>query len=174
FGHARERHERPVPTMEGGFAVASFVCGLAVYGPRFWREGVFRLEPSEPVPFLECPLTLEHAYGGKQLWDGIEVPYTANPQGKGYYLDEGAARYQPLPNLEDPRAPIRKWNDQPVPVGVGLCPRSFGPRVQRSVEIDAAGAIRRIAPSFFNDAFPDCVAPRVEPGTPAEVWGVHP
>jgi hypothetical protein len=174
LGSARAPGGRPRPLVEVRVALGRFVTGVDVYGERVWAAGLGR-EPTAtaPVPFVERPLTLAHAYGGKGEWDGLEVPYVPNPDGKGYYREVKDAIHRPLPNLEDPRRPIRSWKDSPDPVGTGLCPRAFGPRIQRSVDVDARGRLTRIKPTFFNDAFPDFIAPRIEPGDRFSASGVH-
>lgn len=165
FGSARAPRGIPTPKVEVRIGLGRFAAGVDVYGERVWAAG-FGFEPkaTAPVPFVERPLDLAHAYGGKQSWDGLEVPYVSNPDGKGYYIEAKNAINQPLPNIENPRQPIRSWRETPDPAGVGLCPSTFGPRVQRSVELDHRHRITRLKPTFFNAAFPDLVAPAVEPG----------
>lgn len=166
---------RPQPRIEVRVGLGSFVTGVDAYGERVWSAGFGREpSPTSPVPFVERPLTLAHAYGGKQEWDGLDVPFVANPEGKGYYMEVKQAIDHPLPNLEDPKRPIQSWRDQPDPVGTGLCPRTFGPRVKRSVKHDERGRITRLEPTFFNDAFPDFVAPGIQPGDRFTARGVHP
>ncbi|HEY0133290.1 MAG TPA: DUF2169 domain-containing protein, partial [Nannocystis sp.] len=90
------------------------------------------------------------------------------------YIEESRARAKPLPNLEDPRAPIQRWDDRPEPVGTGACAQNFGPRVRHGVEVDeATNTIRRITPQFFNDAFPGMIAPAVAQGDRVVVRGVR-
>lgn len=175
FGSARAPGGRPRPRIEVRVGLGSFTTGVDVYGERVWSAGFGREPtPTPPVPFVERELSLANAYGGKQEWDGLEVPFVSNPTGKGFYSDAKRAIEQPLPNLEDPKHPIQKWKDQPDPVGTGLCPRAFGPRLQRSIDHDERGRITRIKPLFFNDAFPDFVAPGVAPGDRFVAAGVHP
>ena len=52
------------------------------------------------MPFTEMPLTLEHAYGGKDEWDGLAVGYPANDRGKGFFVTED--------NAKGARCPISK------------------------------------------------------------------
>jgi hypothetical protein len=174
FGSARALGGRPRPRIDVRVALGSFATGVDVYGERVWAAGFGREpSPTAPVPFVERPLTLANAFGGKQQWDGLEVPFVSNPEGKGYYTEVKQAIDRPLPNLEDPKRPIQSWKDQPDPVATGLCPHAFGPRLQRSVEHDERGRITRIKPLFFNHAFPDFVAPGVAPGDRFVATGVH-
>ncbi len=174
FGSARAPGGSPTAKVEVRFQVGDFVGGVDVYGERLWTRGFGTgLRATAPASFVECPLTLAYAYGGKQVWDGLEVPYVSNPEGKGFYTEAANARDQPLPNIEDPRRPIKEWSDQPDPAGVGFCPRGFGPRVQRSVSFDERGMLNELRSGFFNEAFPDMVAPEVTPRTVCRVYGVR-
>jgi hypothetical protein len=174
FGSARAPGGRATPKVEVRFSVGDVVVGVDVYGERLWTSGFgTQLRPSAPAAFVERPLSLAYAYGGTQPWDGLEVPFMSNPEGKGFYTEAANARGQPLPNIEDPRRPIQAWSDQPDPVGVGLCPRGFGPRVQRSVSFDERGLLNELRPSFFNEAFPDMVVSEVTSGAVCRVYGVR-
>ncbi|MCY1059377.1 DUF2169 domain-containing protein [Nannocystis sp. SCPEA4] len=175
FGAARSEGGRAVPRIDVGVQVGrTWRSELVAWGERVWRTGVTGLVPSAPEPVSAVPLTLAHAYGGADEWDGLEVAYPDNPEGRGFYLERSRAHGRLLPNLEDPAAPIRAWDDRPEPVGTGTCPQHFGPRVRRGLDIDATtGAVRQIKPAFFNDAFPKMIAPRALPGDRVEVRGVR-
>jgi hypothetical protein len=174
IGSARAPGGQPTPRVEVRVALGEFVGGVDVYGERVWRRGFTgELVATDPVPFVARPLTLEFAYGGKQLWDQLEVPFPSNSAGKGFYLDEAAAIEQPLPNIEDPRRPIQRVGDQPDPVGVGFCPLGFGPTLRRSVEFTKTGHIDKLHATLWNQAFPDMIAPAVAEGTRCSLFGVH-
>jgi hypothetical protein len=175
FGAARAAKGRPVACIAVTVEVGSrWRSTLHAWGDRTWRRGLAGLVPGEAEPVREVPLTLARAYGGSDEWDGIQVAYVDNPAGRGFYLEEGRARGRPLPNLEDPEAPVRRWDDRPEPVGTGSCVENFGPRVRRGLELDAeTNKIRRIRPSFFNDAFPGMIAPGVAGGEAVVVHGVR-
>jgi hypothetical protein len=175
FGHARAPGGRPVPSMDVTVRVGAFERALTVFGDRTWTRTPGRqdLAPSRPVPFVEMPLSLERAYGGMAEWDGLAVPFLDNPAGKGFYLEAEQAVNHALPNLEDPRSPIRRWNDQPSPVGLGACPLAHSGRFRAGTTFDDEGVLTRLDGRFFNAAFPEMVAPPVEPGTEVMVEGVH-
>jgi hypothetical protein len=118
------------------------------------------------------PLTIQNAYGGKVHWDGLEIPFPENPEGKGFCFEEKDAVDLPLPNLEDPSRMIKTWEDRPAPVGVGLCPPFFGPRMRDSVVFSKEGALTKLRPTLFNAAFPAMVAPSVEPEDTLAIEGV--
>lgn len=80
---------------------------LHAIGERFWGDGGVA---TAPVPFQRMPLGWENAYGGP----GFEQ----NPLGKGASPLPGKA-LRPLPNVEDPRRPIRSPRDRPPPIGFG-------------------------------------------------------
>jgi hypothetical protein len=161
FGSARHPGGRAAPRGEVTVEVGDkFRHKIAVFGDRIWEKKQGRLLPSEPKPFTAIPLTLAHAFGGKDLWDELPIPYQDNPDGKGYYLEEANAVGKPLPNLENPGALVQRWNDQPEPVGVGVAPPGFGPRLKRSIELDPkTGLIAKLHATFFNAAFPSMVIP---------------
>lgn len=169
FGAARPPGGRAAPWVEVSVEVGkAFRQVLWVFGPRRWVRTHRGLEQTEPTPFEAIPLTLEHAFGGTDSWDGLEVPFPANPQGTGFYLTEESAENGLLPCIEDPDARIAAWEDRPEPKGIGATSMAFGPRVQRSVRFDeGSGRLSELKPTFFNSAFPDMVVPTPEPGEPA-------
>ena len=176
FGSARapkgKRLRRVDVTVEVGEA---FRHTIAVFGNRTWQRRDRTLVPSEPEPITEVPLTIVNAFGGKDEWDELQVPFPSNPEGKGFFVSEEGAEGKPLPNIENPSALIQRWSDQPEPVGVGLPPPMFGPRVDRAIDVDAeSGAIRKIRGMFFNAAFPAMIVPHAEavPGARVRVSGV--
>lgn len=161
FGCARPERA-PAPSVDVSIEIAGvFKSVIRVFGRRKWLKRKGRLVMSPPEPFIEIPLTLANAYGGKDLWDGLEVPFPANPSGKGFFLEEAHAEGGELPHIEDPSRLISAWDDRPDPVGVAPCGMAFGPRLASSVVVDEnTGGIVEIKPTLFNAAFPAMVAPR--------------
>ncbi len=173
LGSARAPGGRPVPKVEVRAVCGDWVGGVDVHGERCWAPGFSgQLAPTAAVPFIERPLTLDFAFGGVTEWDGLESPHPANPKGRGFYFAREQAETSPLANIEDPRHPVLTWDQRPEPVGVGFCPREFGPRAAHSVEFDERGVIRKLHKTFFNDAFPAMIAPSAEPGRRVALWGV--
>jgi hypothetical protein len=152
--------------------LGTFQGHLWVYGDRRWEEGGRGLVQSPPARFESMPLTLERAFGGKCPWDGLEVPFPDNPDGRGFYLDQESAVGGLLPNIEDPAAPISSWEDRPSPVGVGPCPFAHGTRLENMV-FDERGLLREIRPRFFNAAFPGMIADSAQPGDVLTIHGVR-
>jgi hypothetical protein len=172
FGHARPPGGGEAKQLEVSIELGEFRRRILVFGDRVWERHGAHVEPSPPKPFRALPLTVEHAFGGKAPWDGLEVPFADNVVGKGFYLEEEQAVDQPLPNLEDPEHLIRKWDDRPDPVGVRPCPMANGKRLRLGVEFDENGALKKIRPRLFNAAYPEMVAARVQPGDRCRLVGM--
>lgn len=151
---------------------------IRVVGDRRWVRAGPDLVPSEPEPFESIPLTWERAYGGTCPALVGQMPFHANPRGRGFYVDAESAEGGPLPNLEDPDAPVRKWDDQPEPRSTAPCPQEFSLRALNSAEFDTSvqpPRLERIKPSYFNNANPRLIlrdAP--PPGSEVAVSGVRP
>ena len=178
FGAAYADAGREVEQLEVKATVgAKFQHRIQVFGDRFWQKQGGKFKATAPKPFREMPLAFSHAYGGKDVWDELEIAYPDNPDGKGYVYEAETAEGKPLPNLEDPDRLIRDWSDRPDPVGTGACSMGFSPRLKNGVEVHSepiAPGIKKINPVLFNAAFPGMVVPEVQPGDPVAVSGVSP
>ncbi len=173
FGHARA--PRSIKTTQGEVMIEvgeSFKRRIAVFGDRVWVKQGRRLVPSEPRPFEEIPLTPQFAFGGKDEWDELDIPFAPNPDGRGFFLEQDRAEGQPLPNLEDPDRLIRNWDDQPDPVGTVPCSMQNPLRVKNGMEVDDQGNLQTLKPVLFNAAYPNMIVDRVAPGDPIRVSGV--
>jgi hypothetical protein len=153
---------------------------------------------SDPVPFTTMDLRYERAYGGIDVYSDKKTsyPYPRNPLGRGFiveYTKEGIENLE-LPNLEDPNdllTPDRlcvseysRWQDQPMPAGLGWFPKYWRPRAElagimpadRPVEQELRKAYSAFLPAtqrpnymkngirdmdfrFFNGASPGLVMP---------------
>jgi len=151
---------------------------IDVYGERRWVLSGGKLVASQPEPFESMPLTWERAYGGKANVQTGEFPYHANPFGRGFYCDEEDARDGLLPNLEDPENPVKKWEDQPIPVGVAPMSRESSLRIMNAIELDLEQQlpkIKKIKPSYYNNANPALILPEPPaPGTLVSASSVRP
>jgi hypothetical protein len=172
FGHARSPGRRPVTQLAVTVEIGHFRHEVAVIGERAWLPRTKSVVMSAPKPFVEMPLIMANAYGGTAEWDGLKVPFADNPAGKGFILDEEGAPGQRLPNIENPRALITRWDDRPTPVGVGVCPPAFSGRLRAGITFSPRGIMKEIHARLFNAAFPEMVAPDVRPGLPVRVMGV--
>jgi hypothetical protein len=173
FGHARSFQGRLVDQAEVTVQVgSSFQRRIAVFGDRVWERQGGRLVPGRAKPFRALPLTPRLAFGGKDEWDELEIPFPANPDGSGFYLEEERALGKALPNIEDPDNLIRHWDDRPEPICVVPCALQNPLRVQNGLEVDARGELRRLKPTLFNAAYPRMIVARVLPGDRVGVSGM--
>lgn len=145
---------------------------LLILGDRTWERGPQGLTPSAPQPFTRMPLTYAHAFGGKVVSEYGEMAWPANPAGKGYCLNEAAAG-TPLPNIEDPRAPIRRWDDRPDPVGVAPYPSEWYLRQQKVTELRLEDNQLVIHPErgMFDRAHPRLSGQTVQAGDEIDISG---
>jgi hypothetical protein len=174
FGSAVSPGENPSTSMTVTIAVGpAHQHTLQIYGDRYWDRHNGELKATAPAPFVRIPLTFANAYGGKDVWDELAMPFPANPAGKGYIFAEETGEGKPLPNIEDPRHPIRAWNDAPEPVGTAVAGMMFGPKLPKVIRLDpSTGRIRSISPLLYNTAFPDLIVRDVRPGASVVVSGV--
>lgn len=131
-GHAQAR--RPMPALDVSLAAGRLRKVVRVLGDRVWHRGLGGIEPSSPAPFERMPLVWERAFGGADTSDPDPAKHDCerrNPVGRGFGAAGHGARIDgsPLPNLEDPRAPIEAPGDRPAPAGFGFIGRSWLPRV---------------------------------------------
>ena len=146
---------------------------IVVFGNRVWGKSILGMDISTPEPFTQMPLTLENAFGGKAEWDGLAVPFGNNPYGKGYnYLKEDFIG-KPLPNIENPEKLIKKWTDQPDPVGVACLPSLCELHARNNMVIKD-GKIVKANARFFNTAFPAMIADEVQENDTIGISGMSP
>jgi hypothetical protein len=92
---------------------------VRVFGDRHWRlSAVSSVVPSSSKPFTRMPMTWERSFGGQDPDDPGAVDLR-NPVGRGVRKQVSALEGQPVPNFEDPRAPIKDPLKGPVPIGLG-------------------------------------------------------
>ena len=136
LGHAYAPRERPCSALTAALTVGKVRREILVFGDRSWapnRKACFRL-----TPFTKMPLTYSRAYGGTlpinlDRESVFDLSDTCNKHGLGFdaermarelgtmlkapsgYPALPAGYMRCLPNLEDPRAPITRWEDAPLP-----------------------------------------------------------
>ena len=177
--HAREAF--------AGLRVGSVETHVVAFGTRVWRRGAFGgVTPSAPLPFDRVAMTWENAYGGMTNeaarvveMDGEEafVPeyesgFPLNFDGKGFYTDESRAVDQPLPQLEDPKKLVRRWDERPDPVCFAPYPLWGGMRAEFMVkdkQIDMSGV-----PKLGSRAAPRTTFDEIAPGTEIILGGMRP
>lgn len=170
-GHAypdrlRARH------VDVGFQVGPIKKAVRVFGDRRWISSMGFERVSEPASFERIPLQWERAFGGWDRTSGDPSEHRVekrNPVGVGFRDNVLGVRMEgtPLPNLEDPRVPIRNPADKPSPVGFGFTGPHWEPRVRYAGTYDEAWQKSRmpLLPEdfdrrFFNAAPPDQITPR--------------
>lgn len=176
-----------VPVLDVSLSVAERRKDLRVFGNRQWRAGFGSLSMSPPEPFESMPITYERAYGGVHVVDPQKPEVLAeerNPVGVGFLgkRDSRALAGQPLPNIEDPKAPIRNPGDAVSPAGFGFIAPSWLPRRSFAGTYDEAWQKGRAPylpadfnPRFFNAAHPDLVFDRhLRGGEPVQVLNASP
>lgn len=116
LGKAHAPARRPVQSVQCSVRVGQFERTFHVVGDRVWQRNGRDIVASQPEPFVEMPVTWERAFGGAaRVAESGTVPHPYNPLGKGFVLEEDHAEGVPLPNVEDPSAPLRAWFETPVP-----------------------------------------------------------
>ncbi|MFO0888044.1 MAG: DUF2169 domain-containing protein [Isosphaeraceae bacterium] len=183
-GHARPPDRRPVKEMTVRLEVGPCKKEVLVIGDRTWGGGILGLGASAPRAFDAMPLVYERSFGGnlpKEAGRNAEME-PRNPVGRGLYRDASEAEGQPLPNLEDPKRPVRSWSDRPAPVGFGAVFRAWQPRVALAGTYDSRWLEERcplwpldLDLRHFQGAAPGLVAtPYLKGGEPVRIEGVSP
>jgi hypothetical protein len=172
FGSAKAIKNQPTKKMDVRLKLPNKVdYKLSVFGDRVWEAGLGGLRISDPIPFTEIPLTLSNAYGGFGEWDKLKFGYPGNPEGKGFFWKKEDAIGKQLPNIEDPKNLISKWNDRPQPAGLTSIPLCVQ-RIKESAQFDEEGTLIKLTPLFYNAAFPELVVKEIDPGEVITVEGV--
>ena len=174
------------PSVDVEFQVGPLRKIVRVFGDRRWIRSLGAPIMTRPQPFERVPLLYERAYGSWDRSDPDPEKHSCeprNPVGLGYRSrgtvpEEGV----PVPNLEDPRSPIKSPGDRPHPAAFGFVAPSWQPRLRWAGTYDERWSEARmpLLPSdfdrrFFSSAHPDLVAPRgLEGDEPVLVSGASP
>jgi hypothetical protein len=130
---------------------------------------------TDPQPFERMELRYERAYGGIDVFSDktTTYPYPRNPVGRGFAVANSPDRIEnlPLPNLEDPAAPLwpqqlcieayDRWEQQPLPAGFGWLGKTWYPRAQlagilpgdRATEQEMRQAYAKLVPEDQREAY---------------------
>ncbi|MGJ8667117.1 MAG: DUF2169 domain-containing protein [Patiriisocius sp.] len=173
FGHARAPKGQTITQTDVAVYINDKkIHAVKVFGNRTWKSILGLLSISAAEPFTSIPLTLENAFGGTTTWDGLELPYPANPYGKGYYFKKENALGNPLPNIEDIDDPITKWKSWKDPAGLCSCP-ILPLKAKHHLELEENNRkIKKVKDSFFNSSFPQMIVDRINPGNTVKVTNV--
>ena len=177
-GHAYAPAGKQASSVDIGLQVGSQSKICKVFGDRFWEkaaDSVMTWQASAPKHFKRMPIIYENAFGGidrKTPKDEIPDYSASNPIGKGFVGHksspvEGLA----LPNIEDPRSLIQKWEDKPTPAGFGFLNRAWQPRLSMAGTFDEQWMTQRkpLLPldfndQYFNGAHPDMISTQILKG----------
>ncbi|HEX3846095.1 MAG TPA: DUF2169 domain-containing protein [Steroidobacteraceae bacterium] len=152
---------------------------VMVVGDRTWlSDGT----PSVPQPFEAIPLVWERAFGGTDSSNPEQVlAEERNPVGVGFRgrRDPEWMVGQPVPNLENPDAPLNTWNETPAPACFAPIAPAWLPRRQYAGTYDAVWQRTRAPylpddfdPRFFHSACPElCFDRFLRGGEIAEIRG---
>ncbi|AKT37998.1 DUF2169 family type VI secretion system accessory protein [Chondromyces crocatus] len=172
FGRAIPPGSKPATSMAVVLTIgASFHRTVRVFGPRVWHRRLGELVPTSPRPFTSLPLTLQYAYGGKDTWDELDIPYQENPEGMGFHVEEANAIDRPLPCVEEPDQLVTRWDDHPLPAGLVPYPPESPLRAKHGLVRTPEGK-PKVTPRFFNAAFPPMIAQGIAAGEAVSVTGV--
>lgn len=152
-----------------------------VFGDRVWSRSVADVVASRPVPFERVPLRWDRAFGGGDPSDG-KAYEGRNPAGVGLYRSPDEAAGAPLPNVEDPAAPITDLWSRPDPVGFGAIGRHWQPRASFAGTYDEDWKRERapLWPEDFDERFFLAAAPglsavpHLRGGEGVYLSGLHP
>jgi hypothetical protein len=129
--------------MEASLRIGQVQKTIRVIGDRVCRHRDNRPPLfTDPVTFSSMELRYERSYGGVDIYSNPVVPcaYPRNHLGRGFVVKnvKKAVENLPLPNLEDPAAPltperiitgeVKDWVRQPMPQGFGWFGKSWLPR----------------------------------------------
>jgi hypothetical protein len=180
IGNAWAPGARAVPHVSVGLSVAGRQKTIAVFGDRVWRDG----KPSAPAPFESMPLVWERAFGGVHRRGDQVLAEERNPIGRGFAGGRSAVDMEglPLPNLEDPAAPLEQISQVPAPACFAPVAPSWLPRRAYAGTYDDAWQRGRapFLPDDFDPRFFQCAAPEVafdrylQGGERVHVTGVTP
>ena len=198
FGHAqlppRQREDGGVKQFEPWLGVGPAVFPMRVHGPRRWQSRWLltraltlfiprRFKIVKQGRVSRAPLLWQLAYGGIDRFRGLASaqPWRFNPAGQGFHVEARAATVQalPLPAIEDPRHPIRRWQDRRLPQLPGAVNARWAPRAAHGGTRDAHWQATR-APAmpvdgtrlFHNTAHPDLqITPHLQGGEPVQAQG---
>ncbi|MDJ0608788.1 MAG: DUF2169 domain-containing protein [Kiloniellales bacterium] len=153
--------EGPVKSLEIGFRVAGIQRRARVVGDRRWEKTRAGLAMTPIEPFTRMPLAWERSFGGIDLSDPDPEKHAweqRNPVGRGFATEPEHLLDKPLPNIEDPRQPIRAAGDRPEPMGFGPIAHHWQPRVGFSGTYDDRWLEERqpLLPEDFDFRYQHC------------------
>jgi hypothetical protein len=157
LGSACAPGERPTWQLDVSLTVGPVTKTVRVFGDRVWQAGPAGASVSWVQPFVRMPLVWERAFGGVDPTEAGPVTEPRNPVGRGFRTPASSRPVDglPLPNLEEPIAPISTWKDQPPPACFAPVAPHWLPRRAYAGTYDAAWQRRRapFLPADFDPRF---------------------
>jgi hypothetical protein len=152
------------------FRVGQIEKTVKVTGDRYWVKAFGAIAMTSPAEFECMPLIYERAFGGWDLTNADPEKHAfepRNPVGTGFRSSNGNFEQGiRLPNIEDPRYPVKDYAETYPPAGFGFTSPNWQPRAAYSGTYDKAWAALRmpLLPKdfdrrFFNAASPGLIAP---------------
>lgn len=179
-GHAWAPDHRPTARMQVSLSVAEQRKALLVTGDRTWSDG----KPTHPIPFETMPLVWERAFGGVHRISDRVLAEERNPVGCGFAGERAAdeMQRQPVPNLEDPAAPLQKLGQPSTPACFAPIAPAWLPRRAFAGTYDESWERTRAPylPADFDPRFLQCAAGEfafdryLQGGEPVHIAGVTP
>ncbi len=180
-GRAWGPQAQPVRETFVRVSVAERQKTVRVIGDRVWHsDGT----PTAPEPFEAMPLVWERAFGGVHSLEDRTLAEERNPIGVGFAgrrsVEELAGH--PVPNLEDPAAPLMRLGQNPTPVCFAPTASHWLPRRGFAGTYDEQWQRNRAPylPADFDPRFLQCAAPELafdrylQGGEPLEIHGAAP
>ena len=157
IGHAYAPR-RDTREMRVGFRVGPLSKEIQVIGERVWFKTLGSVSMTKPLPFEKIPLIYERAFGGWDRDHPDEKKHACeprNPVGTGFRGAGGFVEGLRLPNLEDPRAPVKSLGGRATPAGFGFVSPHWHPRAGLAGTFDAAWEKTRspLLPKDFDRRF---------------------
>ncbi len=171
-GDARAPREG-VRRLDVTLRVGSHQKTVRVFGPRRWRRFLGWWWTTRPEPFSRVTLSWENAAGGtdatpanpkNHAWD------PCNPVGRGFRARGSRIRWNgaPVPNLEDPREPLRRPGLPSKPSCFAPIPPHWSPRSELAGTYDERWKKERVPllPEDFDERFYHCAPPDLATAEP--------
>lgn len=154
---------------------------VRVHGPRVWHAGPLGIVPGPAARLAATPLVYELAFGGVDESDP-EQPLVdwRNPSGRGVTRNRATLIGKPVPQLEDPAAPLSAR--APAPAAFGPIAPHWKPRSDFAGTHDARWRRERapVVPLDFDPRHNCCAPPDLWSevplvgGEPVEIVGITP
>lgn len=144
IGSACALGEQPTWQMDVSVSIGPLSKVIRVSADRVWGS-IAGAAPTWVAPFIRMPLTWERAFGGRDESSDPPAADARNPVGVGFRGRNSSRSLAgtPLPNLEDPTAPISSASDTPTPVAFAPVAPHWQPRQSYAGTYDASWMANR-------------------------------